>query len=125
MPELNNTLHDELKQAVREKIKTALDAELDDRLTKLKIQRHKLFPLHNACEDKEDSINFTSHKVDDLCDTQWPALASHIENVPTVLALHTLDLDVHWSKWSLTIHGIKCATREEDDVICKACLDLA
>ena len=47
MSELNtlqslNTLHDELKQAVREEIKTALHAELDDHITKLESQINKL-----------------------------------------------------------------------------------
>ena len=49
---------------------------------------------------------------------------SHWE-VATVLALQTLDLDVHWRKWYLTIQSIKHTTGEEDDVICKAFLDLA
>ena len=68
MSELKNTLRDELKQAVREEIKTALRAELDDRLTKLETQLNKLSTLHNTCQDIEDSINFTSHQVDDLCE---------------------------------------------------------
>ena len=122
--ELKNTLRDELKQAVREEIKTALRAELDDRLTKLETQLNKLSTLHNTCQDIEDSINFTSHKVDDLCDTQMPALASHIEKVATALALQTLDLDVHRRKWSLTIQGIKGAAGEEDNDTRKACVDL-
>ena len=125
MCELKNTLRDELKQAVREEIKAALRAELDDCLTELETQLNKLSTLHNTCQDIEDSINFTSHKVDDLCDTQMPALASHIKKVATALALRTLDLDVHRRKWSLTIQGIKGAAGEEDNDTRKACVDLA
>ena len=121
---LKNTLRDELKQAVQEEIKTAIRAELDDRLTRFETQLNKLSTLHDKCQEVEDAINFTSHKLDDLCDTQMPALASHVKKVATTLALQTLDLDVHRRKRSLTIQGIKGDAGEEDAVTRKACLDL-
>ena len=110
---------------MREEIKTAIRAELDDRLTRFETQLNKLSTLHDKCQEVEDAINFTSHKLDDLCDTQMPALASHVEKVATALALQTLDLDVHRRKWSLTIQGVKGDAEEEDAVTRRACVDLA
>ena len=68
--ELKNILRDELKQAVREEVKTPLRADLDDRrLISFETPLNKMSTLHDKCLEVEDAINFTSHKLGDLCDT--------------------------------------------------------
>ena len=54
-----------------------------------------------------------------------PTLAHHIQELPTGLALQTMNLDVHRRKWSLTIHGLKGEAGEDEKVTRDACLKLA
>ena len=48
----------------------------------------------------------------------------NIQEVTTGLALQTMDLDVHRRKWSLSIHGLK-GESGEDEVTTDACVKLA
>ena len=62
--------------------------------------------------------------MDDLEKVTIPALASHVEQVASALALQTLDIDVHRRKWSLTMQGLKGVADEDDADDCRACVQL-
>ena len=63
--------------------------------------------------------------MDDLEKVTIPALASHVEQVASALALQTLDIDVHRRKWSLTVQGLKGVADEDDADDHRACVQLA
>ena len=63
--------------------------------------------------------------MDDLEKVTIPALASHVEQVASSLALQTLDIDVHSRKWSLTVQELKGVADEDDADTRRACVQLA
>ena len=54
--------------------------------------------------------------VDDIRNTDLPALASHLEKGASGLALQTLNFDVHICKCSLTIQGIMGEADEDESM---------
>ena len=123
--EFKTTLRNELKETIRSEIKTVLRAELDERLAQIESRLAQLATLHTKLQDMEDALNFHCKMVDDIRNTDLPALASHLEKVASGLALQTLNLDVHSRKWSLTIQGIKGEADEDEATTRQACADLA
>ena len=120
--EFKTTLRNELKETIRSEIKTVLRAE---RFAQIESRLAQLATLHTKLQDMEYALNFHCKMVDDIRNTDLPALASHLEKVASGLALQTLNLDVHSRKWSLTIQGIKGEADEDEATTRHACADLA
>ena len=47
---------------------------------------------------------------------------TNIQELTTGLVFQTMDLYVHWRKWSLTIHGLKGEAGEDEEVTRDACV---
>ena len=112
--EVRSSIQDEIKDSIRAKMQAVIKAEVSGRLERLETSLQQLAELSQDVVAVKWSIDFTSKNLDDLHQTVLPALASHIEQVATSLALQTLDLDMHRRKWSITIHGLKGKAKEEE-----------
>ena len=77
------------------------------------------------CQPWKPAVQFTSKRMDDLEKVTLTALACHMEQVASALALQTLDIDVHRRKWSLTVQGLEGDADEDDADTRRACVQLA
>ena len=121
------TIND-LRRLIREEVKSTIKDEVDTlsaRLGNKEQQMQILTDLKDTVNAVETSITHTSERIDDIFRNSLPALARHINEVATGLALQTMDLDVHRRKWTLTIHGLKGEAGEDEEVTRDACVKLA
>ena len=109
-----------IKQVVREEmgqISTRLDS-IDKTLT-------SLMEIQQRIEVVEESIQFTSSRLDSLATEILPALSDHMANLAESLALQTLQIDVHRRKWNIVIHGIEGPAGEEETATRDKCVTFA
>ena len=125
MSDIKFTIREEVKKSIKEEIKSVLKEEFGDHLSHIERELTKLTTVYDKVQDVEAAINFNSQRLDDICQTSLPALASHVEKVATALALQTLDIDVHRRKWSLAIHGVKGKAGETEADTRSSCVALA
>ena len=90
---------------------------------------------HGICphfHNRQPSYLFKSNFIDDKSiDKTISTLNGHgivgddptnIQELTTGLVFQTMDLYVHWRKWSLTIHGLKGEAGEDKEVTRDACV---
>ena len=114
-----------IRNTVRDEIQAVVKQEVSDRLDRFEQQLTQLSALQQQMGDVTASIDFTSKKLEGLKSSSLPALYSHVGRIAEVLAMQTLDLDMHRRKWSLTINGTKRASGEDDVDTRNACVQLA
>ena len=105
--EMRSSFSEEVKGSIRAEMQAVIKEEVSGRLERLETSLQQMEDFSQDVAAVKQSIKFTSQKLDDLHQSVLPAVASHIEQVATSLALQTLDLDMHRRKWSITIHGLK------------------
>ena len=72
----------------------------------------------------EESIQFTSERLNALATEVLPALSNHMARIAESLAHQTLQIDVHRRKWNVVIHGIDGPAGEEEGVTRSKCVNL-
>ena len=92
--------------------------KIDEALSKITRMQLTVTALETAAQDMDV-------RVETIETASLPALATHIASVTTNLATYVLDQDVHRRKWSLIIHGIKDAEREDELTTRQKCIALA
>lgn len=115
----------DLRNIIREEINNAIKSQVEKRLDSLEESIKQMTEIRSTVSAMEDSLNFTSSRLDDLHKVTLPALAKHVESISTALVFQTLDLDVHRRKWSLTIQGLTGNAGEPEDATRRACVNLA
>ena len=119
-----NEFLDEIKAVVREQTEASTKVLVTDPMARLEQQLAQINDLVTKVSAVETAMQFTSKRMDDLEKVALPALASHVEQVASALALQTLDIDVHRRKWSLTVQGLKGDPDEDDADTRRACVRL-
>ena len=120
-----NEFMDEIKNAVRQQTESSIKDLVTDPMARLEQQLSQMNDLVAKVSAMETAVQFTSKRVDDLEKVTLPALACHVEQVASALALQTLDIDVHRRKWSLTVQGLEGDADEDDADTHRACVQLA
>ena len=120
-----NEFLDEMKAVVRQQTEASIKVLVTDPMARLEQQLAQMNDLVTKVSAVETAMQFTSKRMDDLEKVALPALASHVEQVASALALQTLDIDVHRRKWSLTVQGLKGDPDEDDADTRRACVRLA
>ena len=120
-----NEFLDEIKAVVRQQTEASIKVLVTDPMAILEQQLAQMNDLVTKVSAVETAVQFTSKRMDDLEKVTLPALASHVEQVASALALQTLDIDVHRRKWSLTVQGLKGDPDEDDVDTRRACVRLA
>ena len=120
-----NEFMDEIKNAVRQQTESSIKDLVTDPMARLEQQLSQMNDLVAKVSAMETAVQFTSKRVDDLEKVTLPALACHVEQVASALALQTLDIDVHRRKWSLTVQGLEGDADEDDADTRRACVQLA
>ena len=120
-----NEFLDEMKAVVRQQTEVSIKVLVTDPMARLEQQLAQMNDLVTKVSAVESAMQFTSKRMDDLEKVALPALASHVEQVASALALQTLDIDVHRRKWSLTVQGLKGDPDEDDADTRRACVRLA
>ena len=92
--------------------------KIDEALSKITRMQLTVTALETAAQDMDV-------RVETIETASLPALATHIASVTTNLATYVLEQDVHRRKWSLIIHGIKGAEREDELTTRQTCIALA
>ena len=116
------------KEELHGEIKTTILAEIQplvERLDRVEHQNQVMSALKTKMADVETSVEFLSHRIDDVYSASLPPLATHMEKVATALALQTLNIDYHRRKWSLTVQGLKGPADEDNTDTRSACVKLA
>ena len=72
----------------------------------------------------EESIQFTSERLNALATEVLPALSNHMARIAESLAHQTLQIDVHRRKWNVVIHGIDGPAGEDEGVTRSKCVNL-
>ena len=116
---------DEFRDIIHQETRDAIKNEFGNRLDELDSAVKSLTETQGTVSGLESSMDFLGQRFDDLQQTALPAVAEHIKQVATQLALQTLDIDIHRRKWSLTIQGLKGAADEDEDTTRQACVRLA
>ena len=116
---------DDLRTIIREEVESAITDKVEARLTRMEEQIRDLAQIRTTMTSLEQSMTFTSQRLDDLHKVTLPALASHVEEAISSLALRIMDTDVHSRKWGLSIHGMPGSAGEHEDVTREACVKLA
>ena len=129
-PSVTDLTVEELRRLIREEVQSSLKDELGDlnsRLENIEIEMKSLSEFKATISAVEKGISHTSQRMDDFYRHTLPAIAQHIQDVATGLALQTLDLDldVPRRKWSLTVQGLKGEEGEDEDDTMAACVNLA
>ena len=109
-PSVTDLTVEELRRVIREEVQSSIKDELNDlnsRLENIEVEMKSLSEFRATISAVEKAISHTSQRMDDFYRHTIPAIAQHIQDVATGLALQTLDLDVHRRKWSLTVQGLK------------------
>ena len=119
-----NEFLDEIKAVVRQQTEASIKVLVTDPMARLEQQLAQMNDLVTKVSAVETAMQFTSKRMDDLEKVALPALASHVEQVASALALQTLDIDVHRRKWSLTVQGLKGDPDEDDADTRRACVRL-
>ena len=109
-----NEFLDEIKAVVRQQTEASIKDLVTDPMARLEQQLAQMNDLVTKVSAMETAMQFTSKRMDDLEKVSLPALASHVEQVASALALQTLDIDVHRRKLSLTVQGLKGDADEDD-----------
>ena len=122
--EMRSSFSEEVKGSIRAEMQAVIKEEVSGRLERLETSLQQMAELSQDVAAVKQSIEFTSQKLEDLHQSVLLALASHIEQVATSLALQTLDLDMHRRKWSITIHGLKGKAKEDEAETRQACVNL-
>lgn len=120
LDQFRQTIRDEVKSCIRDEI-----GALNTRLQNIEQQVTLVAELKKTVAEVEGAVSFASQRIDDLYTRSLPALARHVEEVTTALAMQTLDLDVHRRKWTLTIQGLSGVADEDEDVTRTSCVNLA
>ena len=81
--------------------------------------------VQRRMEVVEESIQFTSERLDALATDVLPALSNHMARIAESLAHQTLQIDVHRRKWNVIIHGIDGPAGEEEGVTRTKCVNFA
>ena len=105
-------------------IKLAVREEMGDISTRLEnIDRilASLVEVQRRMEVVEESIQFTSERLDALATEVLPALSNHMVRIAESLAHQTLQIDVHRRKWNVVIQGIDGPAGEEESVTRTKC----
>lgn len=102
-----------------------LEVGFGSRVCKLEENFNKAVEVQESVTTLQNSLQFHSDQLDDLAKVAIPALTSHFEKVATALAMQTLEIDVHRRKWSLIVHGIKGAAREDEAATRQKVIDMA
>ena len=123
--QLKDMTVDDLRLIIREELNEAIKSKVEPRLDRLEESIKQIVELRSTVTAMEESMNYTTSRLDDLHKDTLPALAKHVESIATALAFQTLDLDVHRRKWSLTIQGLEGVAGESEVVTRKACISLA
>ena len=116
---------EEFRGIIQQETRDAVKSEFGDRLDQLDSAIKTVAETQSTVRGIESSMDFLSQRLDDLQQTALPAVAEHVKQVATQLALQTLDIDMHRRKWSLTIQGLKGAADEDEDTTRQACVSLA
>ena len=109
-------------------IKLAVMEELGDissRLENIDRTLANLVEVQRHMEVVEESIQFTSERLDALATEVLPALSNHMARIAESLAHQTLQIDVHRRKWNVMIHGIDGPAGEEEGVTRTKCVNFA
>ena len=80
------------KEELHGEIKTTIRAEIQplvERLDCVEHQNQVMSALKTKMADVDTSVEFLSHRIDDVYSASLPALATHMEKVATALALQT------------------------------------
>ena len=120
-----NEFMDEIKNAVPQQTEASIKDFVTDPMARLEQQLSQMNDLVTKVSAMETAVQFTSKRMDDLEKVTLPALACHVEQVASALALQTLDIDVHRRRWSLTVQGVEGDADEDDADIRRACVQLA
>ena len=127
-PSVTDLTVEELRRLIRGEVQSSIKDELSDlnsRLENIEAEMKSLSEFKATISAVEKAISHTSQRMDDFYRHTIPAIAQHIRDVATGLALQTLDLDVHRRKWSLTVQGLKGEEEEDEDDTRAACVNLA
>ena len=81
--------------------------------------------LTDELNDLRKSVQDTSDRIDDVMNNEIPLLHDKFTNLALMLAIQTLDIDVHRRKWNLVIHGIKGNAAEPESVTRGKCVKFA
>ena len=113
-----------LRKIVREEI-TIVISGFDERLSRVEEQIGKALELGTKVAALEAAADFTGKQLEDLQKISLPSIQEAMEKIATDLALRQLDQEVHYRKWSVTIHGIPGAAGESGATTRQKCVDLA
>ena len=94
-----------IKLAVREEM-----GEISSRLENIDKTLANLVEVQQRIEVVEESIQYTSDRLDALATEVIPALSNHMSQIAETLAHQTLQIDVHRRKWNIVIHGIEVSS---------------
>ena len=127
-----------LRRLIREEVKSTIKDEVDTlsaRLGNIEQQMQILTDLKATVNAVETSITHTSERIDDIFRNSLPALARHITEVATGLALQTMlsgcaqtQMDAHypWSErggwWRWSHQGCLCQTCTRPSRYTQRCL---
>ena len=108
-------------------IKLAVREEMGEisQLEKIDKALANIVEVQQRMEVAEESIQFTSERLDALATKVLPALSNRIAQIAETLAHQTLQIDVHRRKWNVFIHGIDGQAGEEEDVTRAKCIKFA
>ena len=109
-----------IKLAVREEL-----GDISSRLENIDRTLANLVEVQRRMEVVEESIQFTSERLDALATEVLPALSNHMAQIAESLAHQTLQIDVHRRKWNVIIHGIDGPAGEEEGVTRTKCVNFA
>ena len=119
---------EELRMLFREEVQCSLKdmlSDLNSRLENIEVEMKSLSEFKATISAVEKAISHRSQRMDEFYHHTLPAIAQHIQDVATGLALQTFDLDEHRRKWSLTAQGLKGDEDEDEDDTRAACVNLA
>ena len=122
-----NEFLDEIKAVVRQQTEASIKDLVTDPMARLEQQLAQMNDLVTKVSAVETAMQFTSKRMDEFGKKKvaLPALASHVAQVASALALQTLDIDVHRRKCSLTVRGLKGDADEDDADTRRVCVQQA
>ena len=109
-----------IKLAFREEM-----GEISSRLGNIDKTLANLVEVQQRIEFVEESIQYTSDRLDALATEVLPALSNHMSQIAETLAHQTLQIDVYRRKWNIVIHGIEGPAGEEERIIRAKCIQFA